>query len=198
MPLGPRARVHITKMQRAPQRYHPHGHTCECNAVYVLCTSNSAANPGREFYACPNKKQNDPNSGCSHKFCWVDEYPQGFVKKSFGRGRGGGGYAPQPQPQPPRAQYAGFSNSPQPQHVPPPQQFKRAREDEAEQPATRHPSPVNIEVLNELAANVESLRSELRADVAEVRDLLVTVANDIVNAIKAASSPDRMESESGV
>jgi len=181
------------------QRFHPQWHTCQCDppAPYLLLTSNSPANPNRDFYVCANKEQNDPNSGCAHKFCWADEYPQGFEKKkSFGGGgRGGGGFrggrgggAPQPQQ---RQQYSGFASSPQPGQVPQPDfSNKRQRTDEEQQPAPQHAS---IEMLNEVLQNLEAYKKDLMDEICALRELVVTMGNDIVGAIKEASSVKEMD-----
>lgn len=179
------------------KRFHPQWHQCLCGAPYQLLVSKSPANPGREFYVCQNKKQDDPNSGCAHKFCWADEYPQGFEKKSFGGGgaRGGGGFrggrgggAPAA-----RQQYSGFASSPQPASVPQPDfsSNKRPRtDDDNSQPPAQHPS---IEMLNEVLQNLEAYKRELMDEIAAVRDLVATVGNDIVSAIKENSNVQEME-----
>lgn len=177
------------------QREHAEGHSCNCQPSRPLLwlTTKAGANAGRDFYVCANKQQNDPNTGCDLKFCWADEYPNGFYKKkSFGgasgggRGRGGFGGAPARggyQPQAPRTQYAGFANAPQPQQVPQPDfPNKRPRTD------SPSPAPVAVEAINELGGNLESLRAELTAQITELRELLVTMANDIVGAIKSAAA----------
>jgi hypothetical protein len=180
------------------QRFHPQWHTCQCDppAPYLLLTSNSPANPNRDFYVCANKEQNDPNSGCAHKFCWADEYPQGFEKKkSFGGGgRGGGGFrggrgggAPQPQQ---RQQYSGFASSPQPGAVPQPDFSNKRQRTEDEQPAAQHAS---IEMLNEVLQNLEAYKKDLLDEIGAVRDLVATMGNDIVTAIKENSSVKEME-----
>jgi hypothetical protein len=185
------------------KRFHPQWHQCPCGVPYQLLVSKSPANPGREFYVCQNKKQDDPSSGCAHKFCWADEYPQGFEKKfgggggrgggGFRGGRGGGSAAPAP-----RQQYSGFASSPQPTQVPQPDfsSNKRQRLDEAVDAmgnALSGQSHASIEMLNEVLQNLETYKKDLLDEIGAVRDLVATVGNDIVSAIKQASEPKEME-----
>lgn len=177
------------------KRFHPQWHQCLCGAPYQLLVSKSPANPGREFYVCQNKKQDDPNSGCAHKFCWADEYPQGFEKKSFGGARGGGGSrgsrggSSSVAHQQPRAQYSGFASSPQPGQVPQPD-FSNKRQRTEEEPAPHNGS---IEMLNEVLQNLEAYKKELMDEINALREVVITMANDIVGAIKENSSVKEMD-----
>lgn len=179
-------------MQR--QRFHPQGHKCDCGDVFLLGTSNSEKNPGRDYYACANKQRDDPGSGCAKKFCWVDEYPRGFSKfggGGAGRGRGGGGYNKRPAEAPasPRPAYAGYASAPRPADLPEPD-FKRQKiEDNA-----------NFSNLQQVIAQVSTLsdqldnrHNEVMAELTGLRDLVATMANDLVTAIKSISRPEDME-----
>ncbi|QKE44440.1 DNA lyase [Yaravirus sp. 'brasiliensis'] len=191
-----RCRIIITMSEK---RFHPQWHLCECNppVPLLMLTSQSAANPGRDFFMCQNKDQKIPGSGCSKQFCWADEYPQGFEKKKFsGGGRGGGGYRGgrgggnvTQASHPPRAQYSGFASSPQPTQVPQPDFTNKRQRTDDEQPAPQHAS---IEMLNEVLQNLEAYKKELMDEINGLREVVITMANDIVGAIKENSSVEEM------
>lgn len=65
---------------------------CGCGDPCKFGVSQSAKNPGREYYACNNSRRNDRNSGCG--FFWFTDDEAWKRDKSLEqarkRGRGGG------------------------------------------------------------------------------------------------------------
>lgn len=181
----------------------PDGARCDCNAALKVVTSGpNSKNPGRDFVCCPFNDRNDPGAGCSLKFCWLDEYPQGFDKKLAGAGRGRapaarggysrGGYQAAgrgSRPAPARASpYAQFASAPQPAALPqpaPPQpqvQILKRQRSEAE---------VRVVDTDSLLGEFHRMEADLHARFDTINDLLVTYANDIVTLCKKTGNAEK-------